>query len=312
MIPRLQPRPATKRPSGIENIFPANANVKIPPVDSSTSNLDSASASRSDCSNGFPLPSYNSIDDLSSEKGIPFSKSPLYMENAPLSPLQPTQVQAPTPATSEPAISPVPNHYGNQHRHLLLNYSSSTSVSLDTDTSCSSGSYCSDFSLTPPGSRPHLLVSAKRYGSEVRRQHSKRRRRRRRPSSTSSDSQKKSSGSGADADAILTIGRRAGTDIGKDSDDDALCLWKDEEDPFRPMKAGIDCSDGTEGENLPLLASSDEEEERTDRIEEIVRAQHLQQAKLARERDKLQPNIALKSILKSNRDRDRDQPPKGW
>jgi hypothetical protein len=78
------------------------------------------------------------------------------------------------------------------------------------------------------------------------------------------------------------------------------------------MKAGIDCSDGTEGENLPLLASSDEEEERTDRIEEIVRAQHLQQAKLARERDKLQPNIALKSILKSNRDRDRDQPPKGW
>jgi len=295
MIPRLQIRPATQQPSGIENVFPANANVKIPPVNSSTSDSDIAS-SRSDYSNKFlltssclspekderkSLPLSSSTDNISLEKGTSLSKIMSSVENTPLSPLQSSPLQV--LASSEPAISPVPNNYGKHYRHLLLNYSSSTSVSFDTDTSSSScNSYCSDFSLTPPGSHPPLLVSAKRYGSEVRRQHSKRRRRRRRPqSSLSSDSQKHFSGS-----------TRAGMDPGKDRDGDTLCLWKDEEDLYRPINNRADYSDGARGKSLPLLASSDEEEERTDRIEEIVRAEHLQQARIAQERDKLPPKIS--------------------
>jgi hypothetical protein len=146
----------------------------------------------------------------------------------------------------------------------------------------------SDFSLTPPtaGSRPPLLVSAKRYGSEVRRQHNKHRRRRRRPSSTRSDSQKHSSVLENSVDAVVS-------DSCKGNDSDALCLWKG------------DSAGEAENNYPPLLASSDEEVEQTDHIEEVVRAEHLKEAIGAQGNEKLQ----LKNRSFSA---NRAPPPKGW
>jgi len=259
MIPRLQPRPSLRRPSSIENLFPVDANnnisTNIPAgaTDTSTSSV-STFTERSEFSNRS-FPSSNDDGRFSKENMQSF-KGVNSQDNPPLSPSRSTL------AHDQLANSPVPNHYGNQYKHLLLNYSSSTSNSLDTDNI--SVSY-SDFSLTPPtaGSRPPLLVSAKRYGSEVRRQHNKRRRRRRRPSSTRSDSQKRSSVSGNSVD---TTGR----DSCKENDNNALCLWKGDS----PGEA--------EYTYLPLLASSDEEDEERDRIEEVVRAEHLKEAMVAR------------------------------
>lgn len=249
------------------NIPPGATETSTPPVSAFTGRSEFSCRSLPDC---------NDESLFSKENTQSFKAS---QDNQPLSPSRSTL------AYDQPANSPVPNHYGNQHKHLLLGYSSSTSTSLETDSS--SMSY-SDFSLTPPtaGSRPPLLVSAKRHGSEVRRQHNKCRRRRRRPSSTRSDWQKHSSVLGNSVDAV-------GSDSCKENESDALCLWKG------------DSADEAEDNYLPLLASSDEEVEQTDRIEEVVRAEHLKEAIGAQGNEKLQ----LKNRSFSA---NRAPPPKGW
>jgi len=240
-------------------VFPVDVNNNIsgniPPGASDTSTYSvsvSAHTGRSEFSDQSFSTSSN--DGLFTKENTQSFKRVNSQDNEPLSPSRSTLTD------DQPANSPVPNHYGNQYKHLLLNDSSSTSNSLETDNSTMS---YGDFALTPPtaGSRPPLIVSAKRYGSEVRRQHNKCRRRRRRPSSTRSDSQKHSSLSDTE------------------NDNDALCLWKGN-------------SPGeTKNNFLPLLASSDEEDEQTDRIEEIVRLEHmaLKEAMVARGSEKLQP-----------------------
>ena len=238
-MPRLQPR-CNARPCGIENILP--------------------------------------FDDQTEENGRNFSPAMNTCKgsNAPLSPLL-TSSSSLVPSSSESTLSPVPNQHGNHYKHLLLNYSPSTSLSFDTDTSCSSSvSNYSDLSLTPPtNSRPQMLVSAKRYGSEVRRQHSKRRRRRRRPqSSTNSNLQRDCSRPCSNANEIHKCG-----------DSDIYCLWKGEEDPYRSMNT-------IERKDLSLQTSSDEEEESTDKIINIVRAEHLREAELTNRKDNLPPMIS--------------------
>ena len=273
MIPRLQPRPSSRRPPGIENVLPVDVNnnisENIPPSATDTSTFSvSAYTGRSEFSDQSFSTSSN--DSLFTKENTQSFKRVTSQDNEPLSPSRSTLTD------DRPANSPVPNHYGNQYKHLLLNYSSSASNSLETDNSTMS---YGDFALTPPiaGSRPPLIVSAKRYGSEVRRQHNKRRRRRRRPSSTISDSQKRSSLSDTE------------------NDNDALCLWKGNS----PGEA--------EHNYLPLLASSDEEDEQTDRIEEIVRLEHmaLKEAMVARCSEKPQPKNRFFSA-------NRAPPPKGW
>lgn len=262
MIPRLQPRPSSRRLAGIENVFPVNGNNNVNTNISPDVTTRSTSLSDYTGRSGFSdrlLSSSNDGTLLSKENALS-SKGMTSQDKQPLSPSQSTQ------AYDQPANSPVPNHYGDQYKHLLLSYSSSTSNSFETDNS--SMSYI-DFSLTPPtsGSRPPLLVSAKRHGNEVRRQHNKCRRRRRRPISTRSNLQNNPS-------ILSNAVSKTDGDCCKENDNDALCLWK---------------GDSLEADNnyLPLLASSDEEEEQTDRIEEVVRAEHLKEAMVARGNEKL-------------------------
>ena len=144
-----------------------------------------------------------------------------------------------------------------------------------------------DYPLTPPaGSRPPLLVSAKNHGSQVRRQHSKRRRIRRRPSGSRRESDKRFFVSGKSDN---TTGR----DSGKEKDSDNLCLWK------------VDDPGERDSTYLPSLESSDEEEEETNRIEEVVRAEHRKEAMGARAGEGLQQQ---KGSFSANR----VPPPKGW
>lgn len=267
MIPRLKPRPSLRRPSGIENTFHIDDNnsvkTSIPPGKTNHTSVSAFSGSE------FANQTLSaSNDDIHFSKGDTQSLE-TSQDNQQLSPSRLTVEYGQQPN------SPVPNDYGNQYKHMLLNHSSSSSNSFGSENSSMS---CGDFSLTPPtaGSRPALLVSAKRHGSEVRRQHNKRRRRRRRPSSTRSESENRSSESGEFADSIDSDCRKA-------KDSDALCLWKS------------DSPDEAEDNYLPLLGSSDEEDEQTDRIEEVVRAEH----------EKLQ----LKNMSFSAR---RAPPPKGW
>lgn len=290
MIPRLQLRPSSRRLSGIENKFvDANSNVDVHininanehPGGADADDSASVFASRSDISEMSFSNSKNG--GLSFKKDAQLSKE---VDNPRVSPWQP---RALTSTCDQSVQSPVPNYYGSQHKYLMLNYSSSSSTPLenDTDTSYDSMSYYSDFALTPPanGSRPPLLISAKRYGSEVRRQHNKKRRRRRRPTSTRSDSQNRSSALGGSVE-------RGDSASGAQIDNGALCLWKG------------DPSGGAEEKNLPLLASSDEEEERSDRIEKIVRAEHSNQAFIAQGNGKLPPQHSSFSA-------NRAPPPKG-
>ena len=213
MIPRLKPKSSFRRPSGIENVYPidttTNVDTSLPPILTDTVTSTSSVSSFAGRSENYNRP----LSTPNDESPFPKQKQmSLDGENQPLSPSRSTMEY------DEAANSPVPNDYGNQHKHLLLNYSSSTPNSFERDGS--SISY-SDFSLTPPtaGSRPPLLVSARRYGSEVRRQHSKRRRRRRRPSSTRPESEKRSFASGMSVNPTSRDSR-------KEIDNDAFCLWK--------------------------------------------------------------------------------------
>lgn len=281
MIPRLQPRPSGRRTSGIENMFPVDAtnsvNTNISPGMSDTS---TAPLSMFTGESKLSCQSLSASNDESrflkkNTQSMKFSQDYL-----PLSPPRSTV------ASHQSANSPVSKSDGNQYKHLLLNSSSSTSNSFETD---SSGLSYSDVSLTPPtaGSRPPLIVSAKRYGSEVRRQHNKRRRRRRRPSSSRSVSQKPCSIAGNCVDAM-------GSDSFKEDDSDALCLWK------------ADSYDEIQDNYLPLLASSDEEDEQTDRVEELVRAEHLKAAMVAARGNEKLP------LQKRSFSANRAPPPKGW
>lgn len=95
--------------------------------------------------------------------------------------------------------------------------------------------YCS---LTPPvtGPRP-LMVSAKRFGSDVRRKHSKRRRCRSRRKSVSA--------------ATATVDGTAAANIGDNIHDGAYCLWKDANAP--PSQESS--SSEEEDHGLPFLFS---------------------------------------------------------
>eukprot|EP00536_Pseudo-nitzschia_multiseries_P008146 jgi/Psemu1/19723/gm1.19723_g len=293
MIPRLQPRPSSRRPSGIENMFvdhnssvdvSINTNASTEPVGADSDDLSSDTTVCSLITDG---PSSTSAkDELSSEKDAQLLKK---VDNPLLPPGPPL---APAVTCDQSVQSPVPNHYGSQHKYLLLNYSSSlkTPLETDADSTYDSVSYYNDFSLTPPtaGSRPPLLVSAKRYGSEVRRQHNKKRRRRRRPTSTRSGTQKDSSLSSS---SIERDDYASNEQI--ENDNDALCLWK------------CDSSIGGEQNNPHLFASSDEEEEQSDRIEQIVRAEHLKQGLIFQGNDRLPIRYRPFSAK-------RVPPPKGW
>ena len=276
MIPRLKPRPSSGRTSQIENVFDEK-NISAGMQSGATGTSDSSICEytgRSGLSHHFTNTS-NDESVLSKENVQIFKKS---REKQELSPSRSTSVDQ-LPVLN----SPIPNSYENQDKHFLLNYSSSASNFLESDNK--NPSY-SDFSLTPPsaGSRPPLLVSAKRHGSEVRRQHNKRRRLRRRPNSTRSDSKKKSLLSGDPVDLSRAC---------EGDDSDALCLWKG------------DSLSENEDSYLPMLASSDEECEETDRIEEIVRAEHLKEALIAKGNEKLQIHHMPFSA-------NRAPPPKGW
>mmetsp|Transcript_14139 Transcript_14139/g.35527 ORF Transcript_14139/g.35527 Transcript_14139/m.35527 type:complete len:577 (-) Transcript_14139:132-1862(-) len=260
MIPRLQPRPSLRRPSGIENINPIDANNNNvdtnfrPGVsDASTSSVSSFNrrAEISGRTISTPTPKSESFFPKENTDSLEEDKQPLSPSRSLLE-------------CDQAANSPIPRDYGNQNKHLLLNYSSTTLNSLEKDRGLS----YSDFSLTPPtaGSRPPLLVSAKRHGSEVRRQHNKRRRKRRRPSSTRSELEGLCFVSGESIEP-------KGSDSGKEKESGALCLWKG------------DSRDESDDNYLPLLESSDEEVEQTDRIEDVVRAEHLKEAMVARQND---------------------------
>ncbi len=280
MIPRLQPRPSLRRPSGIENVYPTDANQNID-KDGKTDISDQTSSSASSIDRK-PEVSCRLVSSTTpkSESPSPEENScSLEADNQPLSPSRSM------PEHDQSAHSPIPQDYGNQYKQMLMNYSSSTPNSLETD-----GSEMSyrDFSLTPPtaGSRPPLLVSAKRHGSEVRRQHNKRRRKRRRPTSTRSESE----------NINLVPGKAVnskGSDCGMDRDSGALCLWKS------------DSFEEPDDTCLPLLESSDDEIEQTDRIEEVVRAEHRKEAMVTgRNNNSQQKNWSFSA--------NRAPPPKGW
>ena len=276
VMPRLKPRPSSSQPSGIENVFSVNVNNcdgRNTPALSTSSSPSSISASTGK-KDSYKQESSTSSDDSLNSKGNPHLFTEVVSQHN--GPLSPSRVN---PQYDQPANSPVPDHYGKQHKHLLLSSSPSTSNSSASDISTKD---YSDFSLTPPtaGSRPPLLVSAKRYGNEVRRQHTKCRRRRRRPLSTKSVSQ---------SDDSWDAEHR---EYSEENDKNAFCLWK----RYSP---------GEVEECLPLFASSDEEDEQTDRIEEVVRAEHLKEAMVAQGNKKLQLKIRSFSA-------NRAPPPKGW
>jgi hypothetical protein len=85
-----------------------------------------------------------------------------------------------------------------------------------------------------------------------------------------------------------------GSDSFKEDDSDALCLWK------------ADSYDEIQDNYLPLLASSDEEDEQTDRVEELVRAEHLKAAMVAARGNEKLP------LQKRSFSANRAPPPKGW
>ena len=277
MIPRLQPRPSLRRPSGIENEYPTDANHNVdknsqPDISDPTKSSASSFHRKPEVSSG-PISSTTLKNEGLSPKENACSL------NQPLSPSQSTLEH------DLSAHSPIPQDYGNQYKQMLMNYSSLTPNSSETD---GNGMSYRDFSLTPPtaGSRPPLMVSAKRHGSEVRRQHNKRRRKRRRPSSTRSESE-----------GINLLPGKAvnskGNDCGIERDSGALCLWKS------------DSFEEPDDNYLPLLESSDDEIEQTDRIEEVVRAEHLKEAMVAGLNNNCQQQNGSFSA-------NRAAPPKGW
>lgn len=257
MIPKLQPRPSSRRQAGIENIF-VDVNSNVNANTHKHEIFKPAAAGRCDSAPGL-----GNSSEICNEHSSVATNDDIFSQTDASRPPSPPVPRAFLALDDQPAESPVPNQYGIDHKCLLLDYScsSSTPRNDDENTSCSSSNLFGDFSLTPPtaGSRTPLIVSAKRYGSEVRRQHNKKRRRRRRPTSSKLDSKKHCSQSEASVE-------RESLRPGEHTEEDALCLWKG------------DFSDEPEESNLPLLESSDEEEEHSEQIEEVVRAEHLSQA----------------------------------
>ncbi len=280
MIPRLQPRSSLKRPSGVENMYPADtthhAKATFPSLSSDTSTPLVKSLSGGSTTAQTPLSNPND------KRIFPLENAePKELNEQPLSPSRPLVKY--TVETS----SIVLDNCDHCHDGLSPYYASTSSKCNSSETDDSSKSHI-DYPLTPPtaGSRPPLLVSAKRHGSEVRRQHSKRRRIRRRPSGTRRESEKHSFDSGKSDNTT-------GSFSGKEKDIDTLCLWK------------VDSPEETDNACLPSLDSSDEEEEETNRIEDVVRAEHRKEAMDAQNSERLQ---RLNGSFSANR----APPPKGW
>mmetsp|Transcript_15916 Transcript_15916/g.36853 ORF Transcript_15916/g.36853 Transcript_15916/m.36853 type:complete len:959 (+) Transcript_15916:293-3169(+) len=274
-MPRLQPRPSSRRPSGIENAISFNVkkngstNTPIPSTSNSPFSVSTPTGEKS---------SYNERTFTFKKDTVNLKQSNhLFKEVASRHNGTPSPSRV-NPTLDQPANSPIRDGHGKQHKHLLLNYSSTTSNS--SDSGISEKDY-SDFSLTPPtaGSRPPLLVSAKNYGNEIRRQNTKVRVRRRRPFSTKSISQ---SGDSWDAEDNQCC---------EENNNNALYLLKGD-------------SPGEIEECLPLPASSNNECEHKDRIEEVVRAEHLKEAMIAQGNKKLQLNMRSFSASRA-------PPPKG-
>ena len=277
MIPPLKPRSSLKRPIGIENVCPADtthhAKAKSPLISSDAS-----------------IPLVKSVRDglTSAHLSTPNDKRIFSLENAESKELH----KQLSPSRSlvkhgEESSSSVPDNCDHCHDDLSPNFASASSKCKASETDDNNKSHI-DYPLTPPtaGSRPPLLVSAKRHGSEVRRQHSKRRRIRRRPSGTRRESEKDSFDTGK-------FDITTGSFSEKEKDSDTLCLWN------------VDSPDETENTYLPSLDSSDEEEEETNRIEEVVRAEHRREAMDARNGERLQQQNGSFSASRA-------PPPKGW
>lgn len=279
MIPRLQPRSSLKRPSGVENTYPADTthhaktNVPSISIDASTPPVPFFSDSATSSQMPFSTPNDKRIFPIENAKSKELS-------NRPLSPSRPLIKHG------KDSNSPISDKGGHCHENLKSNCASASSTCKPIETEGSSMNQI-DYPLTPPaGSRPPLLVSAKKHGSEVRRQHSKRRRIRRRPTGSRRESDKRFFVSGKSDN---TTGR----DSEKEKDSDTLCLWK------------VDDPGETDSTYLPSLESSDEEEEETNCIEEVVRAEHRREAMGARGGEGLQQQ---KGSFSANR----VPPPKGW
>ena len=161
-----------------------------------------------------PGPPKKRLDD----SNVPSPRPPPLQHHNPK--LYQRRVLADKAATSEPnsknhPLSPCPTSIDQEIRMDLIKSPLSSDILLS-DTSFS------DCSITPPATRPRpLVVSAKRVGQDVRRQHSKRRRPSRR--------------------------------VTKHGDNNGFCLWKDQNAPT-PSYASSDDEDDCH--DLPFLFDS--------------------------------------------------------